>query len=113
MPTSIDCSLALPAPTVIPSSSTVVEDFLAVVYGDQDLLRAEFDAIIGAAWDDSPPRWPTPRPAASWPTRPRDWCSSGAVGLTDPRVHPHRPDVSGWVRQRSPPLGGSPPARPG
>jgi hypothetical protein len=105
MLTGIDCSLALSAPTVSPGRSTVEGDFLALVYGDQDLLRAEFDAIIGVAWDDPPPRWPTPRPTVPWPAQPLGRSRRGTVGLPGPATQPHRPGIGGWARQRSPPLG--------
>jgi hypothetical protein len=74
------------------------ESFLALVCEDDDLLRAEFEAIIEANWEQPPPGWPV-RPARP-PGRP--------TGAAPPPL----PTASGsqvqegmitWVRQRSPP----------
>jgi hypothetical protein len=61
------------------------EEFFALVYSDSQLLRAEFQAIVEAAWSSPPPPDPTPRgepepvpaggtpppPPAPRPVRPR------------------------------------------
>ncbi|WP_132155399.1 hypothetical protein [Kribbella antiqua] len=57
------------------------EAFLDLALGDDDLLRAEFDALIAACWESPyeppldkpcPPEggW-APRPPSRWPGRPR------------------------------------------
>ncbi|HEU4998862.1 MAG TPA: hypothetical protein VFT68_07945 [Lapillicoccus sp.] len=37
------------------------EEFFALVYSDSQLLRAEFEAIVEAAWSSPPPLDPTSR----------------------------------------------------
>ena len=78
----------------------VDQDFLDLVCADQELLRAEFDAIIAQEWSSSPPS-PDP-PAASPGTGP------GPPGHRLPRgdkASLRRPDSGAdeWSRQRSPP----------
>jgi hypothetical protein len=71
---------------------TLDEEFLALVCEDSELLRAEFDAIVGANW-----RWPLPVPRSSppvalpWPVAPLALSVWAAID---------------WrARQRSPPEG--------
>jgi hypothetical protein len=78
--------------------TTERESFLALVCEDDDLLRAEFEAIIEANWEPPPPDWPI-RPARP-PGRP--------TGAADPPLHiTPGSQVQGvvikWIRQRSPP----------
>jgi hypothetical protein len=68
---------------------TVEEQFLNLICNDPDLLAAEFDAIIAAAW---------PTPPADGPGRP------AADPVRDPVHRPRHPGIGGRVRQRSPPL---------
>jgi hypothetical protein len=79
---------------------SVDDQFLDMVCADEDLLRAEFEAIIAAKW----PTPPTPRghrarvpPRPTGIRRPRP-PRSGQVGQ-----RPRHPGVGGWARQRSPP----------
>ena len=58
---------------------TINEQFLALMCSDEDLLRAEFGAIIAAEWPSPPANTPG-RGAADW--RP----ASGAHRRTVPRV---------------------------
>jgi hypothetical protein len=58
-------------------SDTVTRDaFLDVVWQDEELLRAEFDAIISASWPEPPEPPPPPAPPAprnrppTWPAPP-------------------------------------------
>ena len=78
---------------------TVTEQFLALIYSDETLLRAEFDAIIAAAW----PGPPTVTPQGRATDRPH----RGAHPETGVRVArspgPRRPGIGGWARQRAPP----------
>jgi len=83
------------------ATRTTDEQFLQLLLADEELLRAEFDALIAAEWSGSPPRR-TGRCARAGrrpiqPRRPR-W---RAAGWTD---GPRHPGTSGWARQRSPPL---------
>lgn len=77
------------------------DEFLELVCSDEELLRAEFDAIIAREWAGSPSR-PGPPVAASRPDggdrRRRRWWG-GRSALSGP----DHPVISGWRRQRSPP----------
>jgi hypothetical protein len=76
--------------------------FLAIVCADDDLVRAEFNAIIDASWGDPPPT----RRARQTPPRGRP----GRSRLADPSTpmpRRHDPHVCASARQRSPPCGGA------
>ncbi|MET9224670.1 hypothetical protein [Lentzea sp. NPDC003310] len=71
---------------------TLDEEFLALLCEDDDLVRAEFDAIVEANWGGPPPPSAPRQPVPPTPHR--------------HRVHPHgtgRVPFSGRPRQRSPP----------
>ncbi|SFR03507.1 hypothetical protein SAMN04488564_102338 [Lentzea waywayandensis] len=71
---------------------TLDEEFLALVCEDEDLVRAEFDAIIEAGWGE-PPLSPAPRlPVPSTPYRDTRRPSGQA-----------RVPIDRTARQRSPP----------
>jgi hypothetical protein len=73
--------------------------FLALVYADEELLRAEFDAIIAAGWACARPR--RSRHSAGAPPSPvRQTTSAGREGRT---TRLWIPTVDAWGRQRSPP----------
>jgi len=91
-------SHAVPDAGIGPS---VDDPFLDIVCADEDLLRAEFDAIIATEWP-TPPIAPRghraqvpPRPTGTRRRRPP---RSGRV-----TQRPRHPGVGGWARQRSPP----------
>ncbi|TCC49047.1 hypothetical protein E0H75_21100 [Kribbella capetownensis] len=67
------------------------EVFVDLVLDDDDLMRAEFDALIGACWEapSEPPRRKPSPPGGGWAGRP-----------------PHR-----WPPWQRSPLAGSVPAR--
>src|SRR4029450_7226754 len=78
-----------------------VDEFLALVCSDEELLRAEFEAIVEAAWSSPPPPDPTPRRRAEPPP-------GGAVRTPLPASGPVGPDLvtgvrDGGARTRSPP----------
>lgn len=84
-----------PVPT-----STVDEEFLDLILADDDLLQAEFDAIVAASWSDldrPPPRPKSPPPPAGPPGR--------ALAMRGWVQNPHRrwPDLRSQARERSPP----------
>jgi len=82
------------------STRTVDEQFLDLICSDEDLLRAEFDAIIAAEWP-SPPT--TPRRGAAG-ERPTSGAHRGAGALgARPVTRPRHPGIGEWARQRSPP----------
>ena len=79
----------------------VDEQFLELVLADEQLLRAEFDAIITQAWASRPP-----------PVRRRGASPAADSHPREPLVPPtpgahwrrrRRPGLGGWRRQRSPP----------
>jgi len=35
--------------------NSIDDEFLALIYSDEELLRDEFDALLAAAWDSPPP----------------------------------------------------------
>ena len=98
MPTSATAA----EPTLV-----AAEEFLEIVYADDDLVRAEFDAIVAAEWSAPPPDEPAGddavAPAPGW-LRPRLTGPNGPGGLAD---RSRRPGIERWLRQRSPPLGHS------
>ncbi|KGN39660.1 hypothetical protein [Knoellia aerolata] len=79
------------------SSRAEVDDFLDVVLADEDLLAAEFDAIIAHAWGGAtaPAEPSTQRGVPGPPARPLS-DEPGATPLRGP-AHPPKPRV------RSPP----------
>jgi hypothetical protein len=46
------------------------EAFSDLISGDDDLVRAEFDALIAAGWPEPPPSPPPPAPSAADPSGP-------------------------------------------
>ncbi len=86
------------------------EQFLELVCADDQLLEAEFEAIIADAWAARPPV--ASRRVASSPTgRPRQRAATRGPEVSPGRARRH-PGAGGWRRQRSPPRFGPPPAPP-
>ena len=83
------------------STRTVDEQFLALICSDEDLLQAEFDAIIAAEWPSPPTTTPRRGPADRCPTG--DTPGRAYAGDSGPVARPRHPGIGGWVRQRSPP----------
>ncbi|HEX5495658.1 MAG TPA: hypothetical protein VFX70_13895 [Mycobacteriales bacterium] len=81
------------------AAEAVDEEFWALVCGDEELLSAEFDAIVAAEWP-SPPVHSPGRSADHG--RPGGPAHEPTHGL-HPRARPAHPGVDGWSRQRSPP----------
>ena len=80
---------------MLAESGTERDTFLAVVYADADWLRAEFDAIVAASWDEPPAR---PEPSGrTLPPRPH------AARHPDRPVPTGRPAAAVPARERSPP----------
>jgi hypothetical protein len=79
----------------------VDEEFLELVCADEELLRAEFDAIIAQEWASTPPPAdpPTAAPRPTPPARAREPARGGWSNLRRAR----RPGDDAWGRQRSPP----------
>jgi hypothetical protein len=75
------------------------EQFLERVYADEDLLRAEFDAIIAAEWPSPPPVEPGSAGADGRPDRAE---RRGDIGALLPPRGPHTA-IGARARQRSPP----------
>jgi hypothetical protein len=78
-------------------------EFIDVVCADEELLRAEFDAIIEAAWSGAPPGEPAQEAVAADEPRP----PHGTPWFPTPRPGSTRPVAvqEGRSRQRSPPVG--------
>ena len=85
---------------MLAETGTERDAFLAVVYADAAWVRAEFDAIVAASWDE-PPASPmrAGRPAAA----PVPVAGSGFRNLALPGK---RPVVACPARERSPPDAG-------
>jgi hypothetical protein len=81
-------------------TATERDEFLAIVCADEELLRAEFEAIVGASWDEPPPPTPREPPTPSWPGPP-DPESADLRPATPP---PFPCGAGRWARQRSPPV---------
>lgn len=83
----------------------VEQEFLDLVCSDEELVQAEFEAIIAAEWPTppSPPgaRPPLRRPAGRPPTSPAGHPREGTPERLASR--PRHPGIGGWARQRSPP----------
>lgn len=93
-----------PQPAVVAVVDEVVdeEEFLSLICADDELLRAEFDAIITASWGQpARPRRPRrARPPARYPQR-RGRITASAGGPPGPQ---HEPGAEGRSRQRAPPV---------
>jgi hypothetical protein len=77
------------------------EEFLELVYADEELLRAEFDAIIAKEWPtDGPPGRPRATPRGTGPSPARQAEQRGVRAPLGMPSHPHG-GLPG--RQRSPP----------
>jgi hypothetical protein len=85
----------------------VDEEFLALICADEELLRAEFDAIITASWGQPRPVAPRPRARGpALPSGPRSRCRPVDGGMRRPQ---REPGGEGHFRQRAPPGAGSQP----
>ena len=77
-------------------------DFVELICQDDDLVRAEFDALIAACWDTAPP--PATPPALPRPApRPPGWPVASASDIAPVPPAPPPPLGRRWNRQRSPP----------
>jgi hypothetical protein len=87
----------------VTTQQTLDEDevFLDLALADDDLVRAEFDALIAACWESpcEPPRDKTSPPAGAWAPRPPSMWPRPPVGPLGP-VPARRP----LGRERGPPL---------
>jgi hypothetical protein len=95
----------IPQTDTVHAIRSMDEEFLELLCADEELLRAEFDAIIAAEWPGPPPAEPNDgADAARRPRRARRSRQASAAGLPN---QPRHPGMDGWSRQRSPPDGGS------
>ena len=85
----------------VDTTRRVDETFLELLCADEELLRAEFDAIIAAEWPSAPPGLPGLSADAEQRRR-RTRQRREASAATLPRWH-RDPGAGGWYRQRSPP----------
>jgi len=89
----------MPAPEHL-STPDVQDRFLALVCRDEELLRAEFNAIIAAEWPGPPPDLPDRRVCGEPDPDGKRRYRATATRVPGPRRRSHV-DVS--ARQRSPP----------
>jgi hypothetical protein len=76
------------------------EAFTELISGDPDLVRAEFDALIGASFDEPPTPPAPPAPSAAQPTPPHPKPGPSAARPT--RSVEHQPGAVS-TNPRSPP----------
>jgi hypothetical protein len=92
---------------VAASTTQTTDEFLELVCADEQLLRAEFDAIIAAQWPGSEPGPPDdrgPAPVGRGPGGRSDGPSRpGGRERIRPDSRPRHPGADEWARQRSPP----------
>jgi hypothetical protein len=74
------------------------EAFTELISSDPDLVRAEFDALIGASFNEPPP--PPPAPSAAQPAPPHS--ALGPSAATPTRTAEHQPSAAS-NNPRSPP----------
>ena len=75
------------------------EQFVELLCADEDLWRAEFDAIIAAEWPGPPQA--RPERDASAERRPSPGPQGSVARVAGRPSQPRHP--AGWTRQRSPP----------
>jgi hypothetical protein len=75
-------------------------DFVELICADDDLVRAEFAAIVAAEWGSPPPRRPIRPTPGHGPRRPGRRTAVDGRALLPRRT---RRPASGHRRQRSPP----------
>jgi hypothetical protein len=85
----------------VAAADGVEEEFLALVYADEELLRAEFDALIAAAWGR--PRQPAGPRRAGRPTPPPRRRPRPEFARPARMCAQHDPGAEGRTRQRAPP----------
>lgn len=77
------------------------EQFVDLIFSDDELVQAEFDAIIAAEWPSRPPG----RPSRDTPDGGNHDGGQyrGTGGRASRPLRPQHSGVRGWSRQRSPP----------
>ena len=83
-------------------STLAPEQFLEIVCSDDDLVRAEFDAIVAAEWPRLPPDAPDEDDAEE---RSPDTTRRARTGRSGQPPRPPHLGMRGWSRERSPPSG--------
>ena len=77
----------------------VEEEFWALLCEDEELVRAEFEAIVSAAWPDPPDPPAAPRPPTDPAGRVRPFV--GSCSAEERTEYGCRgPEGDSWVRQR-------------
>ncbi len=75
------------------------EAFTELICGDPDLVRAEFDALIGASFDEPPPPPTPPAPSTAQPAPSHPQPDA----LPTPAAYDRRPPGATGNNPRSPP----------
>ena len=91
------------------AAPVLADEFIELVCADEQLLRAEFDAIIAEAWSTPPP---SPRSAAGASASRPDRRERATWAPGDRPRGPRHPGAAEWSRQRSPPGPEPAPTRP-
>ncbi|MGI8665251.1 MAG: hypothetical protein ACR2N4_04360 [Jatrophihabitans sp.] len=89
----------LPTPTT-KSAPAIEDEFLAIVCSDEDLVRAEFYAIIAVEWQSLPPDSPEDENAIERLPGATQHQPSGGQALPGGLRHP---GIHEWAPERSPP----------
>src|SRR5690242_12535265 len=84
------------------AAPAIEDEFFELVCADEQLLTAEFDAIIAEAWGDSQP--PTEASHASAPSSREGHRRVTGSAMAESRP-PRTLSAVQWSRQRSPPTG--------
>jgi hypothetical protein len=85
----------------VAAADQVEEEFLALICADEELLRAEFDALIAATWGQ--PRQPARPRRAGRPTPPPPGGPNREFARPARMRAQHDPGAEGRTRQRAPP----------
>lgn len=91
----------LPADSVDAAAPSTSDLFLELLCADEDLLRAEFEAIVAAEWPSPPPDQPAESNIAR--QGPPGSSSSTRGRPAAPPSRPRHPGAGEGSRQRSPP----------
>ena len=82
-------------------AGSVDEQFLELICRDEELVDAEFEAIIAAEWPAPPARRHATKVTCGPAVRPAK--VPAALPVDGWVRRPWYPGIGGWVRQRSPP----------
>src|SRR6478735_2298755 len=85
----------------VDAAASTAEQFVELLCADEDLLRAEFDAIIAAEWPEPPPTEPDGGLAPA--RRPREAGRRARARAARAPSRARQLVIGGMIRERSPP----------